>query len=458
MPRNFDDFIARYVETFAPRGEAPERYHYWCAVSTVAGALRRRVYIDEGTFRWYPNFYIVLVGPPGTVKKSSVINIGARLLRDVPNINIGADCSTWQKFVEEVAAAKDMFAEGDPVERADDTAPAEDDFANRVHTVTCAVSLQISELGTFLNPDDREMINILTELWDCKIDQSFVKMTKTQGSDSIMNPFVNVIAGTTPQWMNDNFRGRFGGWGFSSRCIFLHASKPDRAVAYPHKTWRKGELDETLALFKADLTEISQLQGVYRLAVEAEKLGEAWYAHHMDRKVSLDSHPHHDPWLSYYLARKFDHIHKLAMVLAASRRDTLVVELVDLRDAILRCDEIEDELSEIFATKESVRAEDKLRGDVWNALAKAIIKCDGRVPEAQVYGFTLRWMSGGKVKELLSQLISAQWLERTVDGGAVWLSFGDRAVIDQNKVGDPSQGARHEQVQFDMAERDRREV
>src|SRR5207244_4986143 len=101
-------------ESFAIRGEATERCHFWTAVSTVAGALRRRVYIDEGTFRWFPNFYIVLVGPPGTVKKSSVISIGARLLRDVPNINIGADCTTWQKFVEEVARAKDMFAEGDP--------------------------------------------------------------------------------------------------------------------------------------------------------------------------------------------------------------------------------------------------------------------------------------------------------------------------------------------------------
>jgi hypothetical protein len=429
LARNFEDFIKSYVDTFAIRGEAPERFHFWCAVSTVAGALRRRVYIDEGTFRWYSNFYIVLVGPPGTVKKSSVINIGARLLRDVPNINIGADCTTWQKFVEEVARAKDMFAEGDPSQSQ------LEDFASQVHTVTCAVSLQISELGTFLNPDDREMINILTELWDCKIDQSFVKMTKTQGSDSIMNPFVNVIAGTTPQWMNDNFRGRFGGWGFSSRCIFLHASKPDRAVAYPHKSWRKGELDDVLAQFREDLTDISQLQGVYRLDTEAERLGEAWYSHHMDRKVALDSHPHHDAWLSYYLARKFDHIHKLAMVLAASRRSTLIIEVEDLKDAILRCDEIEDELSEIFATKESSRSEDKLRADVWNALSKAMYRYGGQIEQAEVYGFTLRWMSGGRVKELLSHLIEARWLERRVEGGSVFLAFGERAVIDFKKIG-----------------------
>src|SRR3954469_23194853 len=114
MTRHFPDFLTAYVESFAPRSEAPERFHYWCAVHTIAGALRRRVYIDEGTFRWYPNFYIILIGPPGTVKKSTTINVGARLIREMPGAFVGSDCTTWQAFVEEVAQARDMFAEGDP--------------------------------------------------------------------------------------------------------------------------------------------------------------------------------------------------------------------------------------------------------------------------------------------------------------------------------------------------------
>ena len=90
MPRrHFPDFLKAYVDSIAPRGEAPERFHFWCAVHAVGGALRRRVYIDAGNFRWMPNWYIILVAPPGVAKKSTVINIGARLLRTVPGVNIG---------------------------------------------------------------------------------------------------------------------------------------------------------------------------------------------------------------------------------------------------------------------------------------------------------------------------------------------------------------------------------
>lgn len=426
MPRKYDDWIKAYINEVAPRGEAPERFHFWVAAVTVAGALRRRVYIDEGTFRWYANMYVVLVGPPGTVKKSTTINVGARMLREVPNVITGADCSTWQSFVEEVAQAKDMFAEGDkPVETPADL---EDALLNQKHAVTCAITLTISEFGTFFNPEDRDMVNILTELWDAKVDQAFTKRTKTQGSDVIMNPFVNMVAGTTPDWMRDNFRGRFGGWGLSSRIIFLHCDKPDRLVAYPHKLWSEKH-DGIMADLTEDLKSISQLSGRFTLTKEAEDYGETWYHDHMRRKIALDAHPHHDPWLSYYLARKFDHAHKLAMVLAASRRADLLIGLSDLRDAFGRCDEIEEELSMIFKSRQSTTRAGKVNQDVWEGILKAIAaREDRRVQEHLVKGFMIQYMTGGEAKALLNHLIEAKMLLRESEPSGVWLSVGENGA------------------------------
>lgn len=425
MPRHFNDFLQAYVETFTPKGEAPERFHFWVAASTVAGALRRRVYIDEGTFRWFPNMYIVLVGPPGTVKKSTTINAGARLLREVPGVHIGADCSTWQSFVEEVGEAQDMFAEGDPVALTEDALMAQE------HTVTCAITLTISEWGTFLRPDDPDMINVLTELWDCKIDQAFRKATKTQGDDVLMNPFVNMIAGTTPKWMADNFRGRFGGWGFSSRCIFLHCAKPERFIAYPHKVW-KGEHAAVVGRFKDDLLAISKLQGAYTLHPDAEAYGEAWYERHMNRKMMLDEHPNHDPWLSYYLARKFDHAHKLAIVLAASRRDTLTITLDDLQDATARCDEIEDELALIFQSKEADNRDGQLNITVWKVLAR-VIQEQHHVEQHQLYGYLITFMTGGRAKDFIAHLVASKWLQVEADVRGTWYSFGPNAQLPEVK-------------------------
>lgn len=419
MTRNHPDFISAYTAVLTPKGEAPERFHFWTAIATIGGALRRRVYIDEGHYRYYPNFYIVLVGPPGLIKKSTTINVGATLLKEVPNIIIGADVSTWQSFVEEVAQAQDMFAEGATVA----------DVLDQEFTVTCAITLTVSEFGTFFDPDDRQMVNVLTELYDCKVNSAFVKRTKTQGSDTLMNPFVNLLTGTTPDWIKDNFKGKFGGWGLSSRMIFLHCDEKERHVAWPHKLWR-GTYESTMRTFREDLTEISQLQGVMRILPAAELFYEQWYEEHGIRQTALNRHAHHDPWLAYYLARKADHVLKVAMVLSVSRSSALEMSVEDLQEAIRRCDEIEIELSKVFATKTAASREVALNQDVWNGLAR-IIGHNGRIEEYNFFSFTTRYMAGGKANELLKHLLASKWLQREQDDGTVYLAFGENAQFSE---------------------------
>ena len=419
MTRNHPDFIRAYTDALTPKGEAPERFHFWTAVSTIGGALRRRVYIDQGHFRHFANFYIVLVGPPGLIKKSTTINVGANLLRDVPNVITGADCSTWQAFVEEVAQAKDMFAEGDPPLDALET----------VFQVSCCLSLTISEFGTFFDPNDRQMVNVLTELYDCKVGAAFRKRTKTQGEDELMNPFVNIITGTTPKWIGDNFKGRFGGWGLSSRMIFMHCDEKERDVAFPDELW--GDTYEpTMAAFLEDLTEMSRLSGPIRIASAARLFYKEWYAAHGRRVTALNRHAHHDEWLEYYLARKDIHILKLAIVLSVSRSNALEITLEDMQLAVARCDEIENELAKVFAGRSDANREVKLNQDVWNGLCRIIAHNNG-IEDYEFFSFTIQYMTGGKANELLKQLLGAKWLERVQEQGTVFLRFGEHAQFSE---------------------------
>ena len=418
MPRNHANFLKAYVDALTSKGEAPERFHYWSAVSAIGGALRRRVYIDEGHYRHYPNFYIMLVGPPGLIKKSTTINVASGLLRDVPNVKIGADVSTWQSFVEEVAQAQDLFAEGEVTI----------DPLDQQHTVSSALTLTISEFGTFFDPDDRAMVNVLTELYDGKVNSAFVKRTKTQGSDTIMNPFVNILAGTTPQWIHDNFKGRFGGWGLSSRIIFLHCDEKERHVAFPHELW-EGRYEQTMKLFLEDLITISQLRGTFTITDAAKTYYRAWYEQHGERQTALNRHDHHDPWLAYYLARKADHVLKLSMVLSVSRSGSLIIDADDVMSAVARCDEVELELSKVFNTRLTETREGKLNQDVWEGLANGIRLQGGAITEDAFFAFTIMYMAGGKARELLTYLISARWLVRQQEGGRVWLAFGPNAKL-----------------------------
>src|SRR5574337_1975356 len=85
-----DDFV-----TYSSFCEASQKMMRWVGISTIAGALRRKVWIEEEYFKWAPNFYILLVGPPGVVKKSTSINIGYGMLAALPGINFGPDSVTW---------------------------------------------------------------------------------------------------------------------------------------------------------------------------------------------------------------------------------------------------------------------------------------------------------------------------------------------------------------------------
>jgi hypothetical protein len=79
--------------------------YFWVGVSAIAGALRRKVWIDQAYFRWHPNMYIILVAPPGIVSKSTTASVAMRLLRRVPGIKFGPDVVTWQALVGAFAEA-----------------------------------------------------------------------------------------------------------------------------------------------------------------------------------------------------------------------------------------------------------------------------------------------------------------------------------------------------------------
>src|SRR5215203_157636 len=102
MPRRTKDWLSAFVD-YSGFGEAPKRMYFWVGVSAIAGALRRRVWIDQAYFSWYPNLYVILVAPPGIVSKSTTADVGMSLLRQVREINFGPSVVTWQSLVKSFA-------------------------------------------------------------------------------------------------------------------------------------------------------------------------------------------------------------------------------------------------------------------------------------------------------------------------------------------------------------------
>lgn len=335
MSRNFKDWIPAYLE-YAAVTEAPKRMHFWSAVGTVAGCLRRRVWIDMKRFCWYPSFYIIFVGPPGIIAKSTTIDISTDLLKQVPGIKFGPNAITWQALVTAFAAASESF-----------------EYQAEWHPMS-PLTLVASELGSLLNLQDKEMVNLLIELWDGK--KTYEKITKMSGNDTVEAPWINLQAGTTPHWIADNMPQAMIGGGLSSRCIFVYGDTKERYVAYVDEQVGKGDEALRLKLIQ-DLEQIAMLTGPYIISPEARAWGRVWYeAFWKDAASRMD-----DQMLEGYAARKQTHMHKVAMVLSASRSSSLVITAEDLQLANTMLEDLEVDMNRVFSrigrTEDSMQAE-----------------------------------------------------------------------------------------------------
>lgn len=391
MPtRRCKDWIKSFLQ-FSSYGEAPTKFYFWVGVSTIAGALRRRVWIDQRYFQWVTNCYIVLVAPPGVVSKSTTASVGMKLLKDVPGITFGPDVVTWQKLVEDMGKAQELVYWPE----------------KECYLPMSCVTLASSEFGNLLNPADREMVDVLVSLWDGQ-PGAFKKSTKTSGSDSVENPWINIIACTTPSWIAGNFPEYMIGGGFTSRCIWVYADKKRQTIAYP-----ANHVPPDFSVQRDDLVHdlelISTMVGEYGLSPEATAFGEKWYEDHWKT-----NHNHLPPeQFGGYLARKQTHIHKLAMILSASSSDELIIQKPILEMACGMVDALEDDMPKVF---------DKIgRNPMTKALADLceIIASTGQLSRQQLYRKMSRQVTWQEFGNLLQSAAEAGFVRLLQQGAEI---------------------------------------
>lgn len=397
--RKHADWLRAFTE-FTSYGEAPTKFYFWTGVSTIAGALRRRVWIDQKYFQWVANQYVILVAPPGIVSKSTTASIGMNLLKEVPGINFGPDVVTWQKLVEDMSKANEMVFW-----------PEKETYL----PMSC-VTIASSEFGNLLDPTNREMVDVLVALWDGQ-PGAFKKGTKTSGNDQIENPWINIIACTTPAWISGNFPDYMIGGGFTSRCLFVYADKKRQLVAYP-----SGNVPASFQAQREDLIHdlerISTLVGEYTLHPLAIAWGEQWYEQHYTTK-----HPHLSPeQFGGYLARKQTHIHKLAMILTAAKSDELIIQLDTLVMAAGLVDALETDMPKVFG-KIGLNPKTKALNDL-----AEIVAATGVLTQQDLYRRLARQVTWQEFTPLLQSAVEAGFISLVQTGASILVKPGAHAV------------------------------
>lgn len=387
--------------------ESPEVFHFWTGVATVAGALQRKVWIDQRIFKWTPNFYIIVVGPAGVAAKSTSMNIGLSMLRKVPGIHFGPDSMTWQGLTVALQEAHCSVPFGDP----------SDKMNCEFHDMSCIVC-DVSELGTFLRTDDKELVNVLTDLWDGR-ERPWRRKIKSEDDTIIKNPWIHIIGCTTPTWIKDNIPESMIGGGLISRVIFVYADKKRHLAAYLDEVMPEKEFAEAKAKLIEDLCMISELKGQYTITDKARTWGHAWYDDLWhNRPIHMASQR-----FDAYISRKQTHVHKLAMVIAAAQRDELTITLDDLTTAARFVTSLEDAMIHVF---ESIGIADTAKTvlELMN-----IVKVYKKVDQKSLWNRCIRIMSLKAFQEATDAAVRAGMLRITQEGNAyIYHAVGEKDV------------------------------
>ena len=318
--RNLPDWLDGFM-LLTEDSEPPVLFRKWTAISTIASALQRKCRIDIGiSLSFYPNFYIVLVGPSAT-GKGTAMKYAYDIIEQVPAIRLSAQATSLQALIR----------------RMKETNLTDIDIETAQQYFHSSLSIFSNEFTVFLGYHNRELIAALCDWYDCH--NRWTYDTIKRDKEEVIGLWVNVLAGTTPDNIQSSLPIEAIGGGLTSRIIFVSEEVKNKLVVFPSATQREVELQQFLI---HDLEKISLLSGCFKFTEDASGFYSEW-CHIADKDP-----PFHDPKFDGYCGRRRNHLLSLAMVCSASRDDDLIITKDVLERAAILLAEVEIRMGVVF--------------------------------------------------------------------------------------------------------------
>lgn len=308
--RRHQNWLSAYEDWTLPRSEAALPLIRWSGLWTIAAALRRRVLIPKsvlGSWSCYPYMYVMFVAPPG-FRKTVTIDYAVELLENVPVLGKPPTFTTKEALLDIMIKATDS-----------------------------SVYLTMGEFGDLILKGGQEMFEFLTGIFDGK--KTLRQSTMARGLEHVDKPCLNMIAGTTPEWISTNIPAALMGGGFASRVIWVYEDiLRQRKFFHPTELITKALKNEEGLL--ADLIHISQQMGEFTIDKQGTEYLEDWYQN-LEKKYKGWKYPG-------YLNRKHVMALKIAMCLRLAYSDELVITAEDASNAVLMLESTEKNLPKVF--------------------------------------------------------------------------------------------------------------
>lgn len=207
--------------------EQPLAWHFWSAVSVLAAACRRSVYVDTGYHGvLFPSNFVFIVGPTGH-GKSQAIHRATGIL-DAANRLALAECLTTgidhRVVVAHVVTAQstvDLLAPGDVF-------PEEVPGAILKREISAGL-IANAEASTLLGRGRKEvseqLVPFLTDAYD---GEARLTATRGRGLAKLGAASISLLLGSTAEWLRTSMEESVFYGGFTGRCVFVERHTRDR--------------------------------------------------------------------------------------------------------------------------------------------------------------------------------------------------------------------------------------
>ena len=325
-PRGLSDFVDGFIDYCAP-SNSPPIFTKWAAISGIAQALERKVHISNSIGCLYPNQYIILVGPPGIGKDTS-INPIVDLLNGIEGIVYAPSIVTSQSLIDKLAKNKKTYSHDG------------NDYIQH------PMSINSTEFTNFLPEGSKTMKDLLTEVYPCtkRLEES----TRKNGINIIDSPCINILTATT----TGNFKQVFDdlSWesGLSARFMFVYADKGKQTKMFANMR------DETerarLGLLKCKLQStlqvIHEMTGTFTIDTDLEDFLDEWDHSGTSKKAG----PKHVNLVTY-CTRRHAHALKVMQCFSASESSSMRITMTHFKKALALMEETEMVMQKLFTSQ-----------------------------------------------------------------------------------------------------------
>jgi len=318
--RNLQDWLDSFM-LLTENSEPPVLFRKWTGISTIAAALQRKVRVELGiSLTFYPNFYIVLVGPSAT-GKGTAMKYASDILEQVPAIRLSAQATSLQALIR----------------RMKETNLTDVDLETGEQQYHSSLTVFSAEFTVFLGYHNNEMMSALCDWYDCH--NRWVYETIRRDKEEVIGVWVNILAGTTPDSIQASLPVASIGGGLTSRIIFVYEEKKNKLVIDASPTGDEIELQAKLI---ADLEHISMMSGKMEISKGAMEVYSDWC-----KQAEIDP-PFYDKKFDGYCGRRRKHLISLSMVCNASRTGDMIISTPDMERAIYLLQEVEVKMGLTF--------------------------------------------------------------------------------------------------------------